>query len=81
MCKATPARLHSTASANVMDSTGPWAVLLARDGLWDKETLERTGLRWDQLSEEMKGLMGAHSSTGKASRSSLLHPSSSRALR
>jgi len=57
MCKATPARLHSTASANVMDLTGPWAVLLARDGLWDKGTLERTGLRWDQLSEEMKGLL------------------------
>jgi len=42
MCKATPARLHSTASGNVMDSA-PWAVSLARDGVWDKETLEMDG--------------------------------------
>lgn len=43
MCKATPARLHSTASENVMDLSGPWAVLLARDGVWHKETLEMDG--------------------------------------
>lgn len=36
--------MHSTAPGNVMDLTGPWAVLLARDGVvWDKETLEKDG--------------------------------------
>lgn len=42
-----------------MDLSGPWAVLLARDRVWHKETLEKDGAPAGFGSKGMKALLGA----------------------